>query len=211
MATAIEPSQPQDALGHVRARPMIGLDPTTPMIEPTVLVARPIPSAHDEEPYTALLDDGRLAFQPTPEPIKAHLKVVVGDVPIERCLRTEIGVTRMGCRSLAVRPRAHQQRDCAPSSGAQRPVVGQTTEDVRIQPAADDRGGNIRKAIVEPLVAEARLLPVVGEHPVLPLLEEILFELRRSTQGGSSARPRKTPEPIVEILCAQGLRTLEVC
>ena len=178
MAAAIEPGKPQDLFGHVRARPMIGLYPTTTVVEPPVLVARPVPSAHEEHPHAVLLGDGCLAFQPTPEPIKAHLQVINGDIPIEGRLRTEIDVTRMGCRSVSMRPRAHQQRDCAPSSGAQRPVVGQTAEDVRVQPAADDRGRDIGKAVVEPFVVKAGLLPVVGEHPVLPLLEEILFELR---------------------------------
>jgi len=209
-APAIEPVKAQDPLGHVRARPMVGLDPTTTMIEPPVLVARPSSSAHEEEPYTALLDDGHPAFQPPPEPIKTHLQVIDGDIPIKGRLRTEIDVTRMGCRSLSMRPRPHQQRDGAASSCTQRPVVGQTTEDVGIQPTADDRGGDIGETIVEPLVVKTRLLPVVGEHAVLPLLEEILFELRRSTQGGSPPRPRKTPEPVVEVLRTQGLRTLEI-
>src|SRR5215472_14363646 len=62
---------------------------------------------------------------------------------------------------------------------------------------------HVGMAVIEPLGIDPRLLPVIVEGAVRPLLEQVVLVLGRGADRGISLVPRHAPEPSANVLCCQ--------
>src|SRR5439155_9860565 len=91
-------------------RPIAGLAPQAAVVEPAGRCLPPGAAPHDENPHRRFAVDTVVEpLDPAIEPATSQFEEILGEILIDRRGRSEINLTRVTQRAIAMRPRAENQ------------------------------------------------------------------------------------------------------
>ena len=157
---------------HRRQRPIVARDPAPAVLHAPRRIPAPGAAAHQEQAHRRLLVHAvGHAAHPVIEPAQPQFAPVPRQIAVDGGSLAEIDIARPRFRTVAMRPRPHDEPHRAALAFFQPCVIVGGGADVGIVPTRHMNLRHVRELVIPAFGVNAELLPVIAECAVRPLLE----------------------------------------